>query len=630
MSRLVDQVGRVLGGRYRLLAPVGTGASGHVFVAEDVTLRRRVAVKVLHEALANDEPFLRRFQAEARAAAALNHPSVMAVYDWGEDGSGPFLVSELLEGGNLRTLLDRGYRLSPSQALLLGLHVAQGLDYAHKRGLVHRDIKPANLLFDAEGRVRIADFGIARALAEAAWTEPIGAVIGSARYASPEQAQGNSLDGRSDVFSLALVLIEAVTGDVPFAADTTIATLMARVGQPLVVPDGLGALAPAVTAAGVQDPAERPDAATFASMLDEAARDLPRPRPLPVGEAVVDPSVSIDRDPTTLVAGPDPTEVDLHMASPTPAPAAVTVPPPVEPARHAERRRRRWPWVVLAAVVALVASAAGVVASGVLLPSHPVPNVEGSTLEVATRRLQALDFDVVVVSRTYEDDTVVGEVVDQQPAARTSLKEGKDVRLRVSLGPTPTDIPDDLVGLTRETVIERLQKLGFAVKEEGRRHEEVDKGRVLEVDGEGSERPRGSDVRVVVSEGPPLRTIPAGLVGERYEDVERALGDLQLVVEREEGYSDDVEVGQVFALSPASGQEVERGSAVKVSVSKGPRTIAVPRVRGMRAEEAVRRLESEGFPVREIRGPFRGRVQATDPTEGSMQERGTPVTLLMG
>ena len=163
-----------------------------------------MAVKILHAALAEDEAFLRRFRAEAQAAAALNHPNVMAVYDWGHDDV-PFLVTEYLGGGSLRTMLDQGRLLSPAQALMVGLEASRGLDYAHRRGFVHRDIKPANLLFDEEARLRIADFGLARALAEAAWTEPQGAVLGTARYASPEQARGETLDGRSDVYSLALV-----------------------------------------------------------------------------------------------------------------------------------------------------------------------------------------------------------------------------------------------------------------------------------------------------------------------------------------------------------------------------------------------------------------------------------------
>src|SRR5205085_10519763 len=168
---------------------------------------------------------------------ALRHHNIMSVYDWGEDDGAPYLVLELLEGGSLRSMLDRGHTLAPAQAARIGLEAARALDHAHRRGLVHRDIKPANLLFDDEGRLCIADFGLARALAEAAWTEPVGAVVGTARYASPEQVRGESVDGRADVYALALVLVESVTGRVPFAADTTIATLMARVDKPIDVPE---------------------------------------------------------------------------------------------------------------------------------------------------------------------------------------------------------------------------------------------------------------------------------------------------------------------------------------------------------------------------------------------------------
>ena len=208
ISGVADLTGRVLAGRYRLLAPIGAGASGRVYVADDVRLRRRVAVKVLHAALADDAGFLRRFRAEAQVAASLHHPNVMAVYDWGEDDV-PFMVLELLhrrEPAGPARRRRTGSR--PSQAAHVGRQVTSALEYAHARGLVHRDIKPANLLFDEHGIVRVADFGLARALAEASWTEPAGAVVGTARYAAPEQATGAPLDGRADLYSLAIVLVE--------------------------------------------------------------------------------------------------------------------------------------------------------------------------------------------------------------------------------------------------------------------------------------------------------------------------------------------------------------------------------------------------------------------------------------
>jgi serine/threonine-protein kinase len=278
-------------------------------VADDTTLRRRVAVKVLQPALALDQAFLRRFRAEAQAAAALNHPNIMRVFDWGEDDEGPFLVLEFLGGGSLRDLLDSGRRLSVAQTVLVGLEAARALDYAHRRGLVHRDLKPANLLFDEEGRTAIADFGLARALAEAAWTEPEGVLLGTARYAAPEAAQGKAVDGKADIYGLGLVLLEAVTGDPPPVLDTTVSTLMARVNQPIVAPFGLGVLGPIIDAAGAVDPDDRPDAADLAVMLDAAARQLDAPAPLPVTTVLnLDARAPTANDPTEMGQG-EPTRI---------------------------------------------------------------------------------------------------------------------------------------------------------------------------------------------------------------------------------------------------------------------------------------------------------------------------------
>lgn len=305
---MTAEIGRVLGGRYRLIAPIGMGASAQVYLADDVKLRRRVAVKMLHDALAGDADFLRRFRAEARAAAALSHPNVMAVYDWADssdEGGVAFIVTEYLPGGSLRALLDSGALLTPAQALGVGLEAARALDYAHRRGFVHRDIKPANLLFGEDQRLRIADFGLARALAEAAWTEPQGAVLGTARYASPELAKGETLTGKADVYSLALVLVEAVTGEVPFVADTTLGTLMARVDKPLPVPESLGPLQSILLRAGHPDPAERIDARILAKGLLRAARELSRPAALPlVGAIAAGATVASDLDPTLHAPGP--------------------------------------------------------------------------------------------------------------------------------------------------------------------------------------------------------------------------------------------------------------------------------------------------------------------------------------
>ena len=228
------------------------------------------------------QQFVKGFHAEAQAASSLSHPNVLTVFDWGIDDGIPFLVTEYLGGGSLRAMLDRGRQLSPSQALLVGLDACKGLDYAHKRGIVHRDVKPGNLLFGGDRRLRIADFGLARAIAQASWTEPPGVLVGSARYASPEQAKGERVDGKSDVYSLTLTLIEAVTGQVPFAGDTTVATLMNRVDKLMPVSAELGPLASVLEKAGRPRPTDRSDAAELGRGLIQAAERLPKPAPLPL------------------------------------------------------------------------------------------------------------------------------------------------------------------------------------------------------------------------------------------------------------------------------------------------------------------------------------------------------------
>jgi serine/threonine-protein kinase len=632
---MADQVGRVLGGRYRLLAPIGAGASANVFLAEDVVLRRRVAVKVLHPALAEDDAFLRRFRAEARAAAALNHPHVMAVYDWGEGGDeGPFLVLELLGGGSLRALLDRGVRLSPSQALLVGLHTARGLDYAHRRGLVHRDIKPANLLFDDEGHVKIADFGVARALAEAAWTEPTGAVIGSARYASPEQARGETLDGRSDVYSLGLVVIEAVTGGVPFSADTTIATLMARTQSPVSAPEALGSLGPIVERSGRLDPAERPDAAELARLLDGAARDLPRPAPIPVGEAVaaMDHLVVPDPDPTII------TRAEAPATTPTSKKTKATPLPvfdqddtgsnvPVVPDGE-ERRRRRWPYVVLLLLLLAAGAAIGGIAiANARIPSHVVPTITGKTLAQARAEVRDEDFKVGVAGENYDENVPQGQILQQDPKPGGKLKEGKTVAVTVSKGPQPRGVPD-LNGLTQDAAEQKLAGSGFRSKIEKRNDENVEQGLVLDWNPKGTQ-PRDSEITVVVSDGPAPRPIPNDLKGKSYDDAANELKALGLVPVRVDDYSDDVQTGQVFATDPAAGTPVAVGGKVTVKVSKGTATVTVPDVRGQSVDQATATLQQAGLSVSGLYGPrgAKGRVVLTDPQAGTKVKRGSGVVL---
>jgi len=655
-TRIADHIGRVLGGRYRLLAPIGTGASAHVFLADDAKLRRRVAVKVLHPALADDDAFLRRFRAEAHAAAALNHPNIMSVYDWGEEADGPYLVCEYLGGGSLRAVLDRGHRLTPAQALSVGLQAAAGLDYAHRRGLVHRDIKPANLLFDDDGRLRIADFGLARALAEAAWTEPMGAVLGTARYASPEQVRGLAVDGKADVYSLAVVLVEACTGRVPFAADTTVATLLGRLERPLEPPPEMGRLGPILARAGRPDPAERMDAAALGSALQAASVELARPEPLPLaGMAALDETLpGVDADPTDLGAGENGTAASRALDAtvvdePPPSgeagapagagPGARPAPDAVDGAAPSPRRwrrlrregtadtgRRRWPAVL---VLVLTVLAAGGAASWAVIrarvPTHPVPALEGRPEQEADAALKALKFQVVL-REEFSDTVPLRAVISQEPAAGVKLKEEERVTITVSKGPPPTAVPD-LTGKTEEEARAAVTAVGHKVGEvTSAFSEDIGKGVVLDWTLKGQEPPKGATVDVVVSKGPEPRVVPAGLVGMTFEQAAAELRKLGLEAVRTEAFNDDDATrGTVVATNPGGRATVARGARVTLTVSKGQPQ--VPRLNDMTVPEAKAALEAAGLRLGNNFGPSTGKVFLTIPTAGTKVRPNTAVNV---
>jgi len=660
MTRMTEQIGRVLGGRYRLLSAVGSGASARVYLADDVRLRRRVAVKLLHPALADDQLFLRRFRAEARAAAALSHPHILAVYDWSGDEDSPYLVTEYLGGGSLRSLLDAGNRLSPSQALLVGLETVRALDHAHRQGFVHRDVKPANLLFGDDARLRVADFGLARAIAEAGWTEPTGAVLGTARYASPEQARGESVDGRSDLYSLALVLVEAVTGAVPFSADTTIATLMARLDHPLVVPEELGPLTTILAEVGALDPRERPDAAAFGAGLVAAAEQLARPAPLLLarphvvgtnGDDQRDPTlvrvasgdavaldtagpagaagpaeagmafgtaagVSVGAAPAGVVAGDGDSTTVLPRSTPLPPPPAGPppgtpgdTPPGGAPALSAgDRSARR---LMLGAMMVAVAVAVGVVGSWLYIrtqvPSHEVPaRLVGAQQDEALELIGGNGWDIVT-RRDHYDDTQ-----------------------EVSLGPPVVAVPQDLAGLPVEEAEARLAAQGTELVADVQEQpsDEVEAGIVIGL-GEDvpAQLPRGSTVPLIVSAGPEEPEIP-DLEGENYEDAVAELEGLGLEVELDfRSARGNREEGEVIRTDPEGGEEVEPGSTVEVVVAGGD--VTVPDVADASLDDAREALEDAGLQVGSVFGPGDGVVDETVPLIGATVESGSAVDLVM-
>lgn len=582
------EIGRELGGRYRLVAPIGVGTSSRVFMAVDTQLRRRVAVKLLHASLAADDVFLRRFQAEARAAAALNHPNILAVYDWGEDetddGVTPYLVTEYLGGGSLRRILDRGRPLSPSQALIVGLDTARALGHAHRRGLIHRDVKPGNLLFDTRGRLRLADFGLARALAEASWTEPTGTMLGTARYASPEQALGRRLDGRSDVYSLALVLVECVTGDVPFSAETTAGTLALRTQSDLVVSDALGGLRRTIERAGRLDVDERPDVDGLEISLMAAAETMPRPAPLPLVATIDEAQVTAE---LRLVEGLEGLGEVVALVEPGDGPSAPDDPllgadvagdavdvvaggGPADGGDRVDAPFERSPIVV--AEEHHLLSAARPVSFGRVEPLGPADDpcrddpvaTSGTTTPQRTRSRRGLLRVVSIVAAVL----VVGAAVGwwffvRVPAHDVPALVGTDVAAaRAAARTNGWHLDDDTV-----------------VRADGTRSGEV----VEQAPRKGSSLAEGQTLKVTVSLGPNLVAVP-DVVGQPEATATGAIRDAGLRVGTVTRTTDEkVAAGSVVAAGPAPGQEapaadgtVPKGTVMALTVSSGPAPRAVP------------------------------------------------------
>src|SRR5215216_2258697 len=565
LSGLTDLAGRVLADRYRLLAPIGSGGSGRVYVADDVRLRRRVAVKVLHGALADDAGFLRRFRAEAQLAASLQHPNVVTVFDWGEDAV-PFMVLELLSGGSLRGILDEGIRLTPAQAAHTGRYVATALSYAHSRGLVHRDVKPANLLFDEHGTVRV-----------------------------------------------------------PEVADTLIGTLAVRARVPLAAPEELGALAPVVERAGRTQPSERyPDAITMADALADASRHLPPPGPLTlVGlDAHVDPHPTELRKASTVFDQDADATVATARARTDTAARADTAPAP----RSGRYAPRAVPAVVAVLVIAVLVAAGLLLARSAAGGTVAAPQLMGLTQDEAAARAAKAGLVVHVEQRDVDDPA--GRVISQAPSAGSFLDDGGTVRLVVSRGPPPVVIPD-VAGQPEEQATLTLAGAGFAVDPKHDYDENVPAGIAIRTDPAANEQHAPeSTIALVVSDGPRPVAVP-DTSGKTYDAVVAALQAKRFSATRVDDFSDTVPPGSVIGTDPPAGQLAPRDSQVVVHVSKGPQPVAVPNVVSMSVEQASETLQASGLVADVQNFAPGRTVKSQDPPAGTQVNRGSKVTLAL-
>lgn len=581
-----------LGGRYRILSEIASGGMATVFRAVDEVLEREVAVKVLHPHLAADDVFLDRFLREARAAAALSHPNVVAVFDWGQDAHGDqveaYLVMELVDGPSLRDVLRARGQLEPAEVAAVLAPAADGVAAAHGRGLVHRDIKPENILVSPDGGVKVTDFGLARAAAASTQTFGPGSIVGSPHYLAPEAVREERLDGRADVYALGVVAFECLVGAPPFESDTALGTAMRHTTEQVPAPseaadvdDGLDDV---VVRATDPEPSHRfGDAAGFAAALRSAvpAGDLPVVSPGP-RDTVVIPNANVD----TVV--PAPSTSDGKSATGN--------------ERRPRRKRVRWGRRVLLPllIVAAVLGGAYLVWSELIAPMTDVPSVVDQPREQALQTLREAGFDPALAEEeVLTTEVPAGHVVSQDPGGGTQARVGSAVTIKLSAGPPMVEggVPD-VSGRPADEAVAELEEAGLEVERAEEHHEEVPADHVIRTEpGPGTEIEEAASVRVVVSLGRAPIEVP-NVVGSSEAAAVEALLAAELdpeVTARE--FSAEVPEGVVMAQAPTAGETLFRGDTVALTVSQGPPPFPMPDVEGMQRERALEILQGQGLEV---------------------------------
>jgi eukaryotic-like serine/threonine-protein kinase len=611
--------GRVVAGRYQLGPRRGSGVDAAVFDAFDLVDQRVVAIKVVHPDLCTGEAFERSFRVAVEQAATIKHPNIAQIFDWGSDvwseRKAMYIVVEHLGGGSLREYLDRGRTLTPSQALSVGLDACKALDVVHRQGLVHGDIRPSTLLFGDEQRLRITDVGFANVVGEALWADRAHVSNALAMYAAPELAESGQRGPKGDVYSLCLTMLESMSGQVPFAGDSTVATLSNRIGRLMPVSADLGPLAAVLERAGRPLPEDRYSAAEFGRALVQAAEKLPRPVPV----ALTSPGLFGDRSGPIARPSLAPPDAVVSVESPSPetvgyAPNAdepmVTTPakPALQPETIAPRRRRGWVRWVVPVMLVLAAAAGGAAYFATRTLTHQVPRLAGLSEAEALNQVSAFGWETIV-TREASDDVVSGVVIRTQPAETAVIAEGKPFQLVVSTGPAPRPLPD-LAGKTLEEATAALQQLGLGLDQAEPAYDEtVPAGSVISwmVADQPSLKAadtvtKGTVVRVVVSQGPQPRVVPA-LTGKTIEEATALLtaqGLLIAAVEPE--FSDAVAPGLIARQDPPANGTVDRGATITVAPSKGPDLVTVTPLGGLTQQQATEALTAAGLTLGAVNG----------------------------
>jgi beta-lactam-binding protein with PASTA domain len=598
-------------GRYQIITKVASGGMGEVYRAHDAVLAREVAVKVLHPHFAGDRGFVERFRREARAAAILNHPNIVGVYDWGSTDGTYFMVMEFVQGLNLRAVLTEYERLEPGQVIDVCLPVLSALDHAHGHGIVHRDIKPENILIARDGVVKVADFGLARAYADSYISQAEGTVTGTVQYLAPEQIQGEPADPRTDLYALGVVMFELLTGSPPFTGETSLAIayqhLSGNVPPPSsVVSDVPRALDLAVHGATDRDRTRRPQSArALAHELTRASRDIERSRPIAELARQIPSADAVSEERATTV----------------------TIPRAISP----RAKRARWFRRVAVFLFTLLLLAGGVAAAWVFAVPHytHVPRVTGLSAEQAEARLRAAGLDVRTGQGLFSSTVPVGIVIDSRPPAGAKIRKGAAVFLVSSLGPELIPVPD--VGKMKEGTARRaITRAGFKVEVDKEFSDAVEKGRVIRQTPEADvQLEKGKSVAITVSKGPAPVAIPS-VKGKTAAEAKATVEALGFTVTQTSKFSDSVPKGKAIGTDPPAGSKEAKGSQVTLIVSKGPEAFAMPKVIGMKTGDAKKKLEGLGLKVHESKlgDPFDGSViQLQSPDPGTTVHVGDTVTI---
>ena len=625
----VFQPEQVVGGRYRVVRKLGGGGMADVYLCEDLTLGRHVAVKVLLQRYLNDPTFVERFRREAKAAAGLNQQNLVAIYDWGELDGTYYIVMEYVEGETLKDLIRRRGRLSGNESVNVTMQLLAAVDFAHRSGIVHRDIKPQNVMLDRGGTVKVMDFGIARA-GDSGMTEA-GSILGTAQYLAPEQAKGHPVDERSDLYSVGVVLYEMLTGTVPFKGDSAVTVALKHVNE---VPREPAELVPGlpysmnqiVLKAMAKDPADRYQSAA------EFARDLRAAREGgPLAAAAFD-------------AGGERTRVMAAGMAPGETAAMTSV---LDQPLTQRRKKSRWPLILIILLLAIIAAVAVALWWTMSGNKEAVPSVVGLSRSAAVAAVEKAGFKAGI-EEEYSDRVAAGFVSRQAPTGGTKMREGATVDIWVSKG-SETVTLQDMRGWTEAEVDDYLTENDLVGDRHTGKSSAVADGQVYKQDPPaGSDVKRGDTVSYWVSTGKPQATVP-DLVNQTQADATNLLtaAGLELGTVTTET-STTVPAGSVISQDPAAGEKVDKGSSVSIVVSSGTPTptatptpttsptttgVSVPNVYGMQSSAAEQELTALGLQAAYRTKPNTGQPSGTvvniRPDAGTVVPPGSTVLLVI-